>query len=156
MSKHKYKEIVDDLIKKSFPILKGKKIYISHFFISKKFSGGSFCILPFRRVLFINNKREFTEKQLIGLLAHELGHFELFQKRGWLLSLFAEIWYWIFSKFRKNEETNVNKLIIQKGYAKEYYNFIKKVYGRKVLAKASKYYLSPQEIKSYAQKIGKW
>src|SRR3989338_4673087 len=120
---NKYKKTIKGLINKSFPILRGKKIYISYFFISKKFSGGAFWVLPFLRVIFINNKKEFTEKQLVGLLAHELGHFELFQKRGWFICLFVGIRYWIFPKFRKKEEREVEKLIIKKGYSQEIYSF---------------------------------
>jgi len=151
---NKYKKIINGLIKESFPILRKKKIYISFFFISEKYSGGAFWILPFWRVLFINKKRQFTKKQLTGLLAHELGHFELFQKRGWFISLFAGIKYWTSSKFRKKEEDNVNKLIIKKGYAKGYYNLTKKFHNPKV--KSFKYYLSSEEIKQYTIKIKKW
>ena len=150
----KYKKIVNYLIRKSFPILRGKKIYISYLFISKKYSGGAVWILPFWRVLFVNKKRKFTKKQLIGLFAHELGHFELFQKRGWFGFLFVLLFYWTSSKFRKKEEERVNKLIIKRGYAREYYDLEKKFYNNKL--KSSKFYLSSEEIKSYAQKIGKW
>lgn len=154
MNKQKYKKIIDDLIKKSFPILRRKKIYISYFFIRRKYSGGAFWIFPFWRVIFINRKKEFTEKQLIGLLAHELCHFESFQKMGWLAYLFAGIRYWTSPQFRKKEEEATEKLTIEKGYSRECYSLAKRYNSKKL--KASKYYLSPQEIKLYAQKIKKW
>ena len=149
----KYRRIIDKLINKSFPILREKKIYFSYF-SGKKYSGGAFWILPFWRVVFINKKRKFSDNQLIGLFVHELGHFEVYQKRGWFLFWFIELFYWISPKFRKKEEKNVDRRIIQKGYAKEYYSLVKEFYNKKL--KNSKYYFSPEEIKSYAQKIRKW
>lgn len=148
-----YRRIVDRLIDKSFPSLRGKKIYFSYF-SGKKYSGGAFWILPFWRVIFINRNRKFSNNQLRGLFVHELSHFEVFQKRGWLLSWFVALLYWIFPRFREKEEKNVEKKIIQKGYAREYYSIVKEFYSKKF--KASKYYFSPEEVKSYAQKIRKW
>jgi len=152
-NKKNHQKIADDLISKSFPILRRKKIYISYF-SGKKYSGGAFWILPFWRVLFINRDRKFSNNQLIGLFVHELGHFEIYQKRGWLLFWFVGLLYWIFPRFREKEEKNVDKGIIQKGYAKKYYSLVKEFNSKKL--KASKYYFSPEEIKSYAQKIKKW
>ncbi len=149
----KYRGIIDRLIDKSFPILRGKKIYISYF-NAKKYSGGAFWILPFWRVIFINKNKKFNDEQLIGLFVHELGHFEVYQKRSWLSFWFIELLYWIFPKFREKEEKNVDKRIIQKGYAKKYYSFVREFHNKKL--KVSKYYFSPEEIKSYAKKIGKW
>lgn len=149
----KYSRIINRLINKSFPILRGKKIYISYF-SGEKYSGGAFWILPFWRVFFINRDRKFSNNQLRGLFVHELGHFEVYQKRGWLLFWFVELLYWIFPRFREKEEKNVDKRIIHKGYAKEYYSLVRGFYNKKL--KVSKYYLSPKEIKSYAQKIRKW
>ncbi len=154
MDKKEIRKIVDELIKKSFSSLRGKRIYI-YFFSRKKYSGGVWWILPFWRGLFINRKRKFNDKQLIGLLVHELCHFEIFQKRGWLKTSFiAGFLYWTSSKHRKKEEENAEKLTIRKGYSKEFYSLEKKFYASKL--EASKYYLSPKEIKAYAQKIGKW
>lgn len=155
MNEHtkKCEKIIYKLKEKFFPSLRGKKIYISYF-SGKKYSGAAFWILPFWRMIFINKKRKFSDNQLIGLFVHELGHFEVYQKRGWLLFWFVELLYWTFPRFREKEEKNVDRKIIQKGYAKEYYSLVKEFYNKKL--KSSKYYFSPEEVKSYAQKIRKW
>jgi len=153
MDKNEYKKIVNDLIKKSFPILRGKKIHISYFFLSKEFSGASLWIPPFMRIIFINRGKKFTREQLNVILAHELCHFELFKKRGGLGYLFMGFRYWTSFKFRKEEEERTEKLTIKKGYARECYAIAKR---RNKKSEASKYYLTAQEIKSYAKKIKKW
>ncbi len=149
----KYRRIIDKLIDESFPSLKGKKIYLSYF-SRKKYSGGVFWALPFLRLLFINKERKFNDKQLIGLLVHELCHLERSQKTGWFKTSFMGLFYWVSSKYRKKEEEEAEKLTIEKGYAKEYYALVKKFH--KFRLKSSKYYLSPEEFKSYAMKIKKW
>ena len=155
-SKSEIKKIIDKLIKKSFPTLKGKKISI-YYFSWGPFSGAAFWILPFWRALFINKKRKFNSKELTGLLVHELCHFEIYQNRGWLKTNFFGILYWVSFKFRKNEERLVEKMVIRKGYARHTYeqrlsrwNAVDKHH------KLKKIYMSPEEIKTYAKKIGKW
>ena len=154
MEKLELKKLVNKIIKKSFPILKEKEINLYYSKIKYQFSGGAYWILPFLRVLFINRKRNFTVKELKGLIAHELCHFEIYEKRGWILTIINGIWYYLSPKFRRKEEDLAEKLAIQKGYARETYVLTLKV--QKIKKNISKYYATANEIKSYAKKIGKW
>jgi len=144
-----YKKIVEEIINRSFPLLKNKKFCIIKF-KSKDYSGGAFWLLPFLRLIFIS-KRNFNNKQIVGLISHELSHFEIFQRQGWFVFIFIELYYWLCPKFRKKEEIKADKLVIRKGYAKELFAF-KKIQSKKII----KDYLSPEQVKFYARKIGKW
>ena len=156
INKTEIKKIGNKLIKKSFPILRGKKIHI-YYFSKGDLSGRSLWILPFFRILFINKNRKFSKEELIGLLAHELCHFETYQKRGWVKTFSLGLKYSFSSNFRKKEEYTVDKLAIQKNYARN-------IYKQRVLRwnsidknhKLKRVYMPPTEIKKYAKKIGKW
>ena len=155
-NKSQIKNIIEKLIKKSFPILRRKKIYI-YYFSKVPFSGGAYWILPFWRALFINKKRKFNMEELTGLIAHELCHFEVYQKRGWLKTNVIEVLYWISSKFRKNEERTVERMVIRKGYAKHIYKQRLSIWNSaNKYPKLKKIYMSSKEIERYAKKIGKW
>ncbi len=145
--------MVRNIVKKSFPILRNKKISI-YPLKSKNYSGGAYWFLPFWRALFINRKRNFNEKELIGLIVHELCHFESYQKRGWVKSILFGILYWISPRFRKKEELETENLAVRKGYARETY--LANLRLERIKKKISKYYSTSQEIKSYAKSIGKW
>jgi hypothetical protein len=142
----KYKKIVKEIVNKSFPLLKNRRFYVIRF-KSKNYSGGAFWLLPFLRLIFIT-KRKFTNKQFVGLISHELSHFEIFQKRGWLISIFITICYWLYPGFRRKEEIKADKLAIRKGYAKELFLF-RKNQSKKLISN----YLSLKQIKSYAKEI---
>lgn len=155
-SKSEIKNRVTKLIKKSFPILKGKKIFV-YYFSNGPFSGGAFWILPFWRALFINKKRRFNKEKLTGLIVHELCHFGVYQKMGWLKTNFFGLLYLISSQFRRKEERRIDEMVIRKGYARQIYeqrlsrwNSTPKNY------KLKKMYMSPEKIKTYAKRIGKW
>ena len=62
------------------------------------------------------------------------------------------IFYWTRPRKREQEDKDTNRLAVRKGYARELYYFKK---GKKK-EKIAKYYLSAEEVKSYAKKIGKW
>tara|TARA_Y100000310_G_C20610622_1_gene777782 strand:+ start:270 stop:731 length:462 start_codon:yes stop_codon:yes gene_type:complete len=153
MNKHtqKYQGIINDLIKKSFPELKTKKFKVFEFDITK-FSGGYFPII---NLIGIHKKhRDSSNKVLKGLFVHELCHAEIVEKRSLLKNMLIGIAYWFVDSTRKKEENETDKLIIKKGYSRELFKLTKlrEEEGKEY----SKYYLSPQEIKSYAKKIGKW
>ena len=153
MNKDKHKEVLQKLITASFPKLKGRKIYLIGMNIGK-FSGGVIWLLPNIRLIFIHPKTEkWNNKLLIGLLAHELCHFEIAKKYGWIKTLFFEILYWIIPSIRKNNERETDKLTIKKGYGRELYEVSeKRVYKN---TKTETYYLSSKEIKEYSKSIKK-
>ena len=88
----------------------------------------------------------------VGVLAHELCHLETFEKKRGLKYAFDGILYWTNVKKRTKEDKDTDRLAIKKGYAKELYYFKK----NKRKSKIAKYYLSAEDIKKYAKKIGKW
>ena len=64
--------------------------------------------------------------------------------------------FFIFKVVRTYEEKTTDKLTIKKGYAKQLYELsIIKRQDQKH-EKIDKFYLSLDEIKSYAKEIGKW
>ena len=155
---NKCRKIIKELIKKSFPELKKKKILVFvPFFFRKAYSGLALWIPPFPRMLFLNKERSNeSDSFLRGLLSHELGHQSLYFIRGLRKSIAIASLYWISKKFRRKEEDEVNRLIIKRGYAHEIYTTTKKLEKIKTCAGIQKYYMSSEEIKAYARKIGKW
>jgi hypothetical protein len=151
--KQEYQKIVDDLIKKSFPELKKRKIKVVYAPMLKKYSGGA--LYPFSWI-FLSKKTDSFSKILIkGLLAHELAHLEIFYLRNFFKNLFIGAGYHLKSKIRKIEEDNAIKLAVERGYAKEHYELTKlseKLHGKSL----HKYYMTAEEIKKYAIEINKW
>ena len=142
MNKVKHKETLKKLVNNSFPKLKRGKTLLLGTNIGK-YSGGIFWILPYVRVILINPKTEkLDNKQLTGLLAHELSHFET-PKR------YRLIFYWIIPRVRKIIETETDQLAIRKGYGKELYEW-RRNFDEEIIC------LSSKEIKEYAKSIGKW
>ncbi|MFH1521493.1 MAG: hypothetical protein ABIF18_00890, partial [archaeon] len=78
----KYQKIVNELIKESFPILKAKRISI----IENKKSHATALVVksPFSLKLTVNHRaRGYSKKLIMGLFAHELCHFEQWEKHPW-------------------------------------------------------------------------
>jgi len=152
--KEKYQKITDELIEKSFPELKGKRIWIKEY---SGLSSGGAIYTPFFEILCINKKiRSFTKDQQIGLIAHELSHFSIFLRRGFFKGMLKGLLYFSSGNHRKQEETKTIKLSIKRGYGKQYHNLSKIAWRDAKRRRRNKFYLSPKEIKSYAKKIGKW
>lgn len=141
----KNKEIVNKLINASFPRLKKKKSKIIEF---KIFNGYGFY-LPIINVIAVTKRKNFSDKEKIGLLAHELSHAEQSIKLGFLQNIFLFITYWLSRKTRKKIEVQADKIAIKKGYAKELFELTKtyeKEFGK------MRYGLTSKQIKSYIKK----
>ena len=120
----KYKKIIDELVQKSFPILKNKPISVSEDKNKKRYYGISYDFVLFKHIGISEKSRKYSKKALKGLLAHELSHLENSTK----MSFYRKIIYfikWFFSKKIKAEyETMADMLLIKKGYGKEYSQFV--------------------------------
>ncbi len=151
--KKEYKKIVNELIIKSFPELKDKKIYIYEF-NSRKYYGeaGKFII---RRLGISKSLRNAKLILIKGLLAHELSHLSIFEERNFLKRI-SDIKYWFNKKRRTKEENNTIRLAIKKGYAKETYEISIRQRDNPYRKDINRYYLTPAQIKSYAKSIGQW
>ncbi len=145
----RYQKVVDELLDKSFPILRKKEPRI---FESKLFRNYGFYF-PIINTIFITKRKIFSNKEKIGLLAHEFCHAEQSNKKDFFENIFLFINYWLSKKTRKNIEVEADKLVIKKGYAKELFEMTKRFESE--LGKM-RYGLSQTQIKSYAKKIKKW
>ena len=154
-----YQKIINEIIEKSFPELGGKvniklsSLKVGSMLASKKFKG-------FQIMIDVKKYSGASDAQLIGALAHELVHFENYSGIfGWL-RYWVENFAFYFSKFLMAKfEKNTDEETIRRGYAKELY--LSRVFRLKNISKKyafqwAKCYLSPEEIKSYAQEIGRW
>lgn len=150
----RYQKIVDSLVKKSFPVLKGKKIIIKQF-KSDRYFGSALNIFSIRIISI--NKNIGPKKSAVGIFAHELAHLEEYERTNVISRLFGSIKYWIISKkFRERDENYIDKSVIKKGYAKELFINRQWVFAHRKDKNLNKYYLSPEEIKKYAKSIRKW
>ena len=155
-SKENVKKMVGTLVEKSFPTLRNKKIFLS-LYGGGNYSGKSLWLLPFLRILFINQDRRFSIPEMKGLIVHELCHFEIYLEEGWFKILLWELNYWLSLKFRKKEEYKVDKRVITKGYARDlYWQRLSRWDSTDKNHPLKEVYISPEEIKKYAKKIGKW
>lgn len=146
---NKYQKIVGKLIKKSFPLLKNKKIKIYE--KDNLRTSADTRNFPFMRMRIHPTARKYNYNKLLGLFAHELCHME------YSLSSHFNI-DWIKRISRRYNERETDKCAIRKGYAKQLYEqrSLRWKSKNKQIIKNKKFYLSPSEIKSYAKAINKW
>ena len=147
----KYKKIVDGLVEKSFPGLKGKKIKIFEFGITNLYG----LFIPMNFIGLHKKCRSFSNKIIKGILVHELCHAEFSNKVKFLKRFLILMGYWFFPRLRMREEIKTDKLSIKKGYGKELFELARKI-ELDLDRKDVRYGLSSEQIKSYAKKIGKW
>ena len=66
-------------------------------------------------------KETYSEDALIGLFAHELGHFLIFEKNQWgcIRVNLDFIVYRLFKKYARKVEQEADKIAIDRGYERE-------------------------------------
>lgn len=147
----RYQGIVDKLVMKSYLELEGKDINVGE--MGKLRSGFCSAVTDYF-IWFIFLKvsrgvRDFSRKEIEGLLAHELGHVVRFEQ----CSFFGKLWkgfrYFVSGKFREQEERACDVVAVERGYGRGLYLFRKR-------RGANCFYLSAEEIRKHAKKIGKW
>ena len=140
------RKITTNLIDRSFPKLKDKRVKL---FLSP-IGFYAFC-LPGNFIGITKDCAKLTKKELKGILAHELCHAEQYKKIGLIKSCIKLLYYFISPKFRMKMEIEADKMVINKGYAKELILSTKKI--RLNISKNEKIYgLSPRDIKTYAKR----
>jgi hypothetical protein len=153
--KEKYRWIADKLIEDSYPVLRGKKIHI--FVFKFKFYAMSVWIPPSFRFIVMSTRAEgFNDNVLTGILAHELCHQERYYNLGIGKYLLFAIKFLTSRKAQAEEETATDRLTIEKGYGKELYELTEVSHYDKNHEEIIELYMSPEEIKEYAIRIGKW
>jgi len=155
--KARYRKIMNEVIEKSFPILRDKKIFIFEF--KWKIFGGFAFWFSFFFLLGVNKQlRTLSERRLKGLLSHELAHFEIYYRKGFCWFLLMEAFYWLIRPLRRKLEYDTDKFSIRRGYARENYAYTL-WWWNTVKRKGKKWnncYMKPEEIKAYAKEVGKW
>ena len=155
-----YRRIIQKLVNESFPELKNKRIITSikelkvgSMWASKKLNYFEIILDPKRNKL---NNPEY----LIGPFVHELIHFKNYSGiYGWPRCLLENIAFLFKGRLMAFFERKTDKETIERGYAMELYQnriFRFRNSPKEYWQKYSKFYLSPKEIKSYAESIGKW
>lgn len=163
---NRYKRILNQLIEKSFPELKDKvKIHKISKYVLFWIHGFTYKFGNVH-IFIVSYLDDYSDRAVKGLVVHELCHAkqELSQDANFIERFFLELWYgigWFIGKdFLKGLETKTDKQAIKKGYAHEIYEF--KLELNKNLTKGQikrnkqRGYLTTDEIKSYAKKVGKW
>jgi len=159
----KYGKMVDELVKKSFPELKSCKIRFIE--VPRFFPFWSFVQRGFGSFFIFLNKvyRKLDDNAVKGGLAHELCHIVLdHQYRGGLndfLHNFIKYWSSSFNtKMSRKIETEVDREVIRRGYAGPLlasHNAGETFFSKKIVEMLhARGYLTPEQIKSYAKKIG--
>lgn len=146
--------IMGELINKSFPILKDIKIKIIE---AKRGRYSAFVRKNWGGYLLIINRKYigiYNNKELKGLLAHELSHVGGWVKKGVWVYLIDGLKYGFSKSYKERYEKETDKKAICKGYRKELKAFREKRWSikDKNFKKIKRFYLSPKEIENY--KIG--
>lgn len=147
--------LADMIISDSFPSLTGKKII---FFVTWfRFYALSVWIPGIMRFIVISKRTTaFSDDVIKGILAHELCHQERYLRMG-LFNYIKFAFGFIFSrKVQAMEEKATDRLTIEKGYGKYLYEVTLLSLNDKKHKKINDNYLTPSEIRSYAQELGLW
>lgn len=149
------KVLAERIIKNAFRESElGKILYI---ILPFKFYALSFWVPPLIGIIVVSTKaRRLSDKALTGLIAHELCHQERYRKMG-VLSYYCFVLKYTFSqKARIEEEHEVDRMAVRKGFAAELHELTIITHASKSHKKIISNYLTPDEIVQYAQNEGLW
>ncbi|MGQ9621707.1 MAG: hypothetical protein ACUVTX_12130 [Bacteroidales bacterium] len=143
------------IIQDSFPLLRRKKVFFFVFWF--RYYAMSLMIPPFIHiVVFSTQAKKLNDKALTGLIVHELCHQERYLKMGLLSYLSFILGYMFSKKIQVREEHVTDRMTIYKGYARELYELTLITREDASHKKIIDNYLTPDEVREYALKIGKW
>jgi hypothetical protein len=157
MNKYKYRKIVEDLVKRSFPELIKRRIIVIETKGKRYTAYALRC--PFFDILGFHPKvRGYSNLFLKGIIAHELSHLNIFKSMSILQYYIIRDFKLLSKKYVMNSEISADKIAIEKGYAKGLYlqRMQRLRFNDKNAQRLRKFYWSPKQIKQYAKKIGKW
>ena len=143
------------LLSDSFPALQEKKIFIIVTWF--RFFALSLWIPPWIRFILISTRtKNFPDTALTGLIAHELSHQERYLEMGTLRYLLFAICFIFSRKVQADEEKATDRLTIEKGYGRYLYEVSRLSQADSKHRKINDNYLTPEEIRSYSEELGKW
>jgi hypothetical protein len=155
----KYQKIVNNLIRKDFPLLKKRGIFLSEKrLFNLKYSAITIYFIFFSWIIVHPKVQKYSKSSLNALLVHELAHIYLIVNRGfWEKIKFAFAWAFT-KKGKENFEREADILTVKKGYGKSRITLLeesKKTYTKQQLKKMRKGYLTPKQIKYHIKKFKK-
>ena len=114
------------------------------------------AISPNKYVLILNYDRlkNSPKEDLIGIVAHECGHFEKYKTQNIIDIWLGKIIYRISKKFREKNEKGADVSAIKKGFGKELLSTRLKLENENsYFKKRAEIYLTSEEIKSEIEKL---
>lgn len=143
------------LVSDSFPALQEKKIFIIVTWF--RFFALSLWIPPWIRFILISTRtKNFPDTALTGIIAHELSHQERYLNMGIRKYILFTLGFVFSQKVREDEEKATDRLTIEKGYGRNIYEVSRLSLADSNHRRINANYLTPDEIRSYSEKIGKW
>jgi hypothetical protein len=147
-------KVVENMIEESYPLLQGKKVHTYSFGFGT-LRGLAARLLPnYRFILYHPEEKNSSEASFIGFLAHELVHLEDNEREGYLNKLKSRVRYFTDMEMFEKGERATDQAAIEKAYAKQLYAQALTLPDR--LGSNAKYYLSAEQVKTYAIKVGTW
>jgi hypothetical protein len=157
MDATRYRRRIGELVARSFPVLQGKRFLVRYFPFKSSYAA-AFWLLPPLRVILLNPKCDrLDDLSLDALLAHELCHHEASAQDGWLRYVLTKPFIYLFSRAGEmREEMATDRLTIEKGYGRGLYALTDVLEHDPEHKRLNQYYLTKEQIREYAQEIGKW
>jgi hypothetical protein len=153
--KEKYKRLVNELIKKSFPSIKHFKIFITENKIFKlRYSAITNYFIFCGWIILHPKARRYSKPALKGLLVHELSHLDIILRKSFLNKIKFAFKFIFTKKGRKDNETAADMLTIKKGYGKDLLKLTNIIEKQKshIKNRAKKGYLTSRQIEEAIRK----
>src|SRR3989344_3021692 len=136
----KYQRVVDELIRKSFPELKGRIIFMREVKSKSWYSAKTVDLLFFKGISIYPQCRNYSKDALKGVLAHELSHLSIITDMSITEKLIA-FFKWISSKKERADfEKRADMQVIQRRLGKYLLQFRKEGFLRKTKAQLKEIY----------------
>lgn len=152
--KHNFRKEINSIRKRSFSEIKGR-IWIIQIPFPTCGAMALWLLPNLNLIIFTNKCKTEPKNALRGLIAHELSHFAIFQKKNW-----KYFWRYFFIATKEEGvkmEKATDKFAIKKGYGKDLLatkrQAVKHLTGTKWEHYLSNY-LTEQEVKEYINKKG--
>lgn len=152
----KYKKIVNNFIKESYQELKDYEVEIKEVKNKRYFASAEYEKPGLFSIKVSQKVRNWDQIELKSMFAHELSHFVVYSKIGYLLTKTSDFLEEKFFFWKRIQEKKADKITIEKGYGEYMIASRKKNNSSKsnpCCAKQKKSaYMSLEEIKEYIKK----
>jgi len=114
--KKKYEEIVENLINNSYPELKEYNVKVEEVG-NKPYYALAFYKKPGNFIIKISKKvRKWEDYEVKAMLAHELGHFVVYSKVGFILTRISDFFESNIGFWKRIQERKADKIAVRRGY----------------------------------------